>query len=144
MKEKKNNMGMGKTNYRIVYSPKQIIGGYGFHVYLTPEFCDFARQQEVDKERYERRGLEFLKASYFKEDISGLWPEGRRICNWDGGLLTNISAPGNGCGLDLLLDDPHGPALYPNNIDSLYQQSALLAIVSNWLNDMELKILSVK
>jgi len=128
------------TNYRIVYRPEKErpVGMSGFTVYLNPRFVSFCKKQEFDTSIYNSIGQEMMKAAGFSDVVVQHYP---RSCNFEGGFLTNITVPGNACGLDYMTHGPDSPMLAPHNVDNDTQMKALLGIFSHWAQNMEYKIM---
>tara|TARA_Y100000034_G_scaffold111629_1_gene144871 strand:- start:1792 stop:2181 length:390 start_codon:yes stop_codon:yes gene_type:complete len=122
--------------------------GYGIYFFVSDKFIEFAKKQEIDKKRYEKIGLNFIPSSGWPNIKYSSFRGG--ICSWvkNTGLLRHINVPGNVAGVALeesIFESPdYHNIYYPHNIDSILQTSAILAIMSHYLNDIESRISSSK
>lgn len=134
------------------------LGGYGFSIYLSPQFRDAVAAANVTQEQVDRvikvYGVEWLQKCglnhYFDPENCGYDAEehavpsprtrpsyngtGLRIC-WGEWGPEHITVPGNACGLDIDdgLCNPFngGKTLQPHNVDSWGQVCCLL-IAFTW------------
>ncbi len=130
-----------KSTYTIHYWPRNKIAGFGVTIKISNEFLEFAKRQKIDKQKYEEIGLEIIQASGWKNLNYDFFEKTGGICNWvegveNTGLLHHVRVPGNAAGVALEkgLD---GWAYYPHNMDNISQASAVLGIMSHYLDNIE-------
>ena len=133
---------MRRSNYRIMCGPTGHGTGnplWGLCVEITPEFLDFLRRQEPDREKYEELGLETLRKTGWpdmsREHVATQFSEGG-ICGWERGLLTKIQVPGNAAGL-YFEESPSSIKWSAHNLSSESQFTTLLVIINTYFFDME-------
>lgn len=138
---RKRGMKMKKSNYEIRYSPEKCPKGYSTHFFVSDKFIKFAKRQEIDREKYEEIGRDFIRASGWEDmkDDNPIFRNG--VCSWDEdtGLLHHINVPGNAAGVALERGGD-GWVYNPHNMDNIAQASAVLAIMISYLNDIESRI----
>lgn len=104
---------------------------------ISRELALFAREQEVNRDSYERT------ASPFLEVIGGANPG--RVCGWDGGLLLKIDL-GYRSGMSLDYRQlssqacPDFLSYSPHNLGTLPQMMAVIAVLTAYLADIESRI----
>ncbi len=136
---------MNRSNYQLYFLPIRLegFGRFGFSVDLKDEFVDFAKNQKLDSQLYERNGKEILKACGFNDSsikIAQLDEIG--IYGWHkdySGLLVRASVPGKEEN-NISLSTTPTYRLTPHNIDTVQQFTAAFALVNKWLIDIELRI----
>ncbi len=130
-----------RSNYHILYLPNDSNPSgnwHGFNVEVTKEFCDFARKLKIEHEHYEDLTYDMIKVAGWphisKENFSG------PLTGWDGGLLKHIIVPGNASSLVLSFELPDHPKYISHNIDDISQMSALMAVITRYILQVEYSI----
>jgi len=117
------------------YLPVPEWGGHGIGLQSTREYVTFASQQSIDEEKYERKAGEVIELIFGKE-IAAHYMRYNQLFLWRGGLMTNLTVPGDRCGLDsdgdLRWND--------HNCDTARQVAAIFVLANYWLNDIEARI----
>lgn len=117
------------------------LGSCGFGVYLDPAFALAAKSKPLGEEfgaRFRERAADIGRLCAGHDGMTG-----ELAANfWDDTLLlTNVSVPGNACGLDAdrdqwnRLGEEYGPITFdytPHNVDSMNQAAGLLSIWTAW------------
>lgn len=136
-----------KSNYRISYFPRNATSGHSVLINLKKEFCDFARTQKVNREKYVELGaslIEVLCQSDFNKDnglvLANHFKENSQSIIWDGGLVRVLQVPGNAAGINLEESHIDGPLYSPNNMDGVNQAAMVLAFFTHYFYDLESRI----
>ncbi|MBD3247227.1 hypothetical protein GF378_01250 [Candidatus Pacearchaeota archaeon] len=133
---------MNTNNYSIKYHPSKGTNGHSIMIGLSDDFVEFAKKQEINKEKYENLAEGIFQATgwpnYKKEDK---WFH--RVCSWkedeegkETGLMFYLRVPGNAAGITLeKKSDEWG--YYSNNLDYHTQAAAVFGVMSCYFEEIE-------
>ncbi|MFH1332546.1 MAG: hypothetical protein ABIH63_04670 [archaeon] len=130
-----------RSNYHILYLPNDSNPSgnwHGFNVEVTKEFCNFAKKLDINHDSYEDLTYDMIRVAGFKsitrENFKG------PLTRWDGGLLRHIIVPGNASSLVLSFDLPDQPKYISHNVDDVSQMSALMAVITRYILEVDYSI----
>jgi len=118
--------------YRIEYSPRNQLSGFGFNIRLPQEFPEFVKPLEFNHDDYEEFTERMLEVHQFKTRL-------RRgeYCGWQDGLLHHVQVPGNATGIAIDLAGIDRPIYLPDNVDTPVKMSVLLAVMTKYLTQVQ-------
>lgn len=142
-----NNIQWGRTYHYMVQgfqpprSQEHRMGMWGFTISLDPAFALAAKGMPLDAEYLSLLRTGALRVGEACAGYKGL-RESQTVNFWgETMLLTNVSVPGNACGLDAdqrdfeRLSQEYGPISFdytPHNVDTMGQAAGLLSIWTSW------------
>ncbi len=128
------------SNYMFHYRPNRKRPMHVVDIEVKEEFVEFLRGQKIDYDKYEKIAIDAMKVN----DVSECFieqAEREGVCRWEEGLLTYISIPfGDAAAMALDLGVPTGSVYRSHNIDSCSQSSVILAVMTRYLSNMDMRI----
>lgn len=128
-----------RYHYKIKYwgpTPDISMGGWGFNIILDEEYAKFMMALKMDFEHLKKFKARLSEGLSNIMKFTESYP--RLQFHENSCLLTNISVPGNACGLDQFnCIDGNDFTYQPHNVDCENQASGLLYVFTEWMEVSE-------
>jgi len=101
--------------------------GCSFSIWVSPKFLEVAMEIKYEEKAFQDRAREIIKGAGFK------YVDNINFLKFGESGLMSFNVPGDNCKLDI----ERGKWFSSNNVDTVLQQSTLMAIWLMWANFVE-------